>query len=328
MFPIAGKSALATEGSYYVGARVPYTQGGMVDGQPDELNLFGVLNTGFRWRTNGIQYDVQGSSFRVRGGEVNFEENPFGDQSVGVIAAASGIDMYTATRAYRSASGTVFGNAVHRFDAPCFSNAAGTTSTMGYLVAPGNSANDQGNLFIGASSGTVVPDLSGDRADLRKLGSNIEILSGINPQISSWKTAPVPTDPALEWLRLSAGTPNSFINVDGNAANRFFTSNPNAGNAAVASIGARQIATSSPTGVRVEVYGTGFASTGPSVADGAALISDTGLSGGLSVAALTGNLRLTADGEVVMTGLPTSAPAVSGALWVDTAAGRVLKVVA
>ena len=41
---------------------------------------------------------------------------------------------------------------------------------------------------------------------------------------------------------------------------------------------------------------------------------------------LTNTTRFNADGTQNLTGLPTADPSVAGALWLDTGAGRVLKV--
>lgn len=56
----------AVRGSYELGARVPYTDGGLLNNQPAFLNTYGAMNTGIRLRSNGQQYDMQGAEWSIR----------------------------------------------------------------------------------------------------------------------------------------------------------------------------------------------------------------------------------------------------------------------
>ena len=86
--------------------------------------------------------------------------------------------------------------------------------------------------------------------------------------------------------RLGVGTadPSSSFEVYGNtnALVRSFVSNPNTGNAAFAEVAARN-STGANDSMRLLAMSSGYASSGPFIADSGVLSADTGLSGGLTL---------------------------------------------
>jgi len=285
MIPIGAAAYEANEGSFYTGARCAWTQGGMENFEAREHNFYGIMNTGFRFRTCGVQYDWQGNSIHSNTGIFNFEEGNYGEENTGVTFLPTGKNVYTTTRAYRSSIGDVWGNAVHRWSAPRNDTNPSDSAVGGAIVLPANNDDIQSNLFMVAFNNNS--DLGGDRASIRGLMSSIELTSGA--VLSGWRTG-------AEWLHLAGFGGNSYINVSQPAATRFFVSNPSTDPGALAAIGVRQSSTAAATGVRIEVYGTGYVSTDASLADGGAIFSDTQLSGGLTMGALAGDMRFFVGG--------------------------------
>ena len=224
----------------------------------------------------------------------------------------------TTTRTNGTFGQIKFGNSIYRMQAPRSDTVGGNSATGGYLVLPGNDVDPVARVFLGATNilGSEV-NLIGDANSIIALGgelpaeSNTSIGIASNGRISAYFNGD-------EFFRLSSTISNSYINVDQDASTRFFVANPNAGAAAVAAIGCRQVVNNAATGVRIEVYGTGFTTAGVSVADGAAVFSDTQLSGGLSIAALAGTLRIYAGSRMQFVGLPTTAGGAGAErVWVD-----------
>ena len=315
----AGVAAYAAvPGSYYVGGQVPYTDAGLLNNQPADLNRFGVTNNAFRVRSNSVQHDLKGSEWWVSSANLVVRES--GVNAAGTSSTKAGADFFFDVQAFRSSgAGSVYGNAVQRFYAPKNNTPIGETTVAGYIVAPGNGTDPQSSVFFGANpSGT--PDLTGDRAALRALASNIELYS--SNRLSGWKSG-------AEWFRLSGDTSGngaSFIRESVNNLKQFDVSNANTGTLATAVISATQTGVQN-TGVNMQVYGTGFTPVGShDLADGAAVYSGAGLSAGLTVGALAGDLRLQAAGHVSFgTHSAVGAETVTGYITIKDAGGALHK---
>lgn len=319
MFPLGGATNVASEGTYFAGMRVPYTMGGFPNdlGSP-LLNELGVTNTAVHMRSNNIRYTIQGANWNVQSGLINFRVN--NTDTIGKIYNANGGDMTITTTAYRSIDpGAAYGSAIHLWKAPLGSTPFGETDDGGaFAVLPGNPLDNTVHFMLGASPN--VMNLSGDYTTIQALPNVLDI-RGI-PQMSGYAAG-------AEYFRLSgaqATAGNSFIREDGDFSKTFYVANDSNGAAAGAQIGVRNQANAVTTAVRMQVFGTGFTTAGIFVQDGGAVYSDTALSGGLSVAALAGDLRIEAADNIIMNGLPTADPGIPGAAWRDAGAANVLKI--
>jgi hypothetical protein len=307
--------ATVQAGSYGVGMSAPYTAGGMTNNRPTYINENLVTNTGLQWRINSIKWNIQGDTI-LRNTIIQTENNL---NPQGTVFVPLGADVEYNTRAFLSNSGSVFGSAICRWQAPLGSTPAGETDDGGgFIVLPGNPLNNTVHFMLGASPDAL--DLSGDFTTIQALPNVLDI-RGI-PQVSAYAAS-------AEYFRFSgaqATVGSSFLHEDGDFSKSFYVANDSNGPAAGAQIGVRNNFAGATTAVRMHVFGTGFTTAGIFVQDGGAVYSDTALSGGLSVAALAGNLRISAAGEVLITDLPTADPGVPGALWRDAGAANVLKV--
>jgi len=246
-----------------------------------------------------------------------FLANELGAPSgVGVRIRSSGRPMVMEARAYRNNGGTIYGNSMFRWRAPRLGTLEDDTAPGGaFAVLPGNSADNTVRFFLGATNSAV--DLTGDAASIKALSTGkFEIQN--NGAFSGYYGSEDP------WLSFSR-TSSSYLGWTTNAASRLIYSNDDTGNAATANIEVRQSSASLLTAVRMTVYSTGFASVAPAAyADGGAVYSDAGLSAGLTVAALAGNLRLVSSaGNITVTGIPGADPGVPGALYHTAGAVRV-----
>jgi len=212
-----------------------------------------------------------------------------GASGVGTRIRSSGRPMVLEARAYLNNGGTVYGNSMFRWRAPRSTTLVDETAPGGaFAVLPGNSADNLVRFFIGAVNSAV--DLTGD-ADAIKLLSTGKFEIQNNGNFSGYYGS------TSAWCSLSRTT-SSFLAWDTNAGARFIYSNDDTGTAASANIEVRNTLATLQTAVRMAVYSTGFTPSGIAFADGGAVYSDTLLSGGLSVAALAGQLRLaSATGE-------------------------------
>jgi hypothetical protein len=295
--------------------------------RPAHLNEMGVMNTGFHVRSNSVRHILQGdlwksstNAFTVTGNNVNV---------AGIPGNSTGADVSFNVRAHRSGTsftpGDVYGNSISRWEAPLAASDGAGTAVIGYCVAPGDSSADAfSSFFLGVNGDAVTaPILTGDKTSLRALASIFEFRS--DNRITGWHTS-------AEWLSLAGGTIPNYISVNENATKVFTVANSGAG-AASSAISASQTATpSSPAsvqniGVTMQAYGIGWAPVGThDLADGAAVYSGAGLSAGLTLAALAGDLRLRAAGNVAFGTLTASADApVSGYITIKDAAGTLRK---
>jgi hypothetical protein len=350
MFPDFAPDYATTPGSYYAGIRVPFSAGGMVNGQAQYLNEFGATNTGFHLKSNSLKYFITGSEWAINDdrtwiiittsqtcplvigvdrvyltgtGVVGYdnveavvEAKPRADQiqlPIAFISTAtgtlntdsssiifregapsvgggssilsSGRPMVVEARAYLNNSGTVYGNSMFRWRAPRSGTAINETANGGaFAVLPGNSSDNTVHFFLGSAITSV--DLTGDAASIQALSTGkIELRENGSTNWFYGSTTP--------WASLSR-TSNSFFTWSQDGASRFYYANENTGTAASANIEVRQSVSSLQTAVRMTVYSTGYTPSGIAFADGGAVYSDNLLSGGLSVAALAGPLRLAA----------------------------------